>query len=177
MSSLVVRVRTIDEIRPHGNADTIELAIVGGWQTVVRKGEFQPGDNVVYIPPDSILPLELSEKRGVTKYLSNGRVRVTRLRGENSQGLIFPAEPEWEVEQDVAEHLGIVKYEPPLKFTIGDCEVDHPLFPRYTDIENIRNFPDVLNLGEPVWVSEKLDGTNSRVGFVGGQWMAGSHNY
>jgi hypothetical protein len=39
MSTVVVTTRTIAEIKPHPNADRLELAVVGGWQTVVPKGE------------------------------------------------------------------------------------------------------------------------------------------
>jgi len=39
------------------------------------------------------------------------------------------------------------------------------LFPTFTDVENINNFPDVFVEGEEVVVLEKVDGTNGRVGF------------
>ncbi|NJO56413.1 MAG: hypothetical protein HC834_08895 [Rhodospirillales bacterium] len=43
------------------------------------------------------------------------------------------------------------------------------------DIENLRNFPGVLQEGESVVVSEKIHGTNSRIGYVEGTLVAGSH--
>ena len=36
----------------------------------------------------------------------------------------------------------------------------------YTDIENIRNFPDVLRPGEEVVITEKLHGKNCRLGLI-----------
>jgi RNA ligase (TIGR02306 family) len=48
----------------------------------------------------------------------------------------------------------------------GQVSNEHPLFHRYTDIQNLRNFPDKLKLGNPVVVTEKLHGTNSRIGLV-----------
>lgn len=48
------------------------------------------------------------------------------------------------------------------------------LFVEYTDIENLRNFTDVLEDGEEVIVTEKIHGTNCRVGLIQGEMMAGS---
>lgn len=76
--------------------------------------------------------------------------------------------------QNVAEHYGATKYEPPLRPTAGDAAPDHPLFPAYTDVENMRNFPDVFHEGEPIVVTEKIHGTNCRIGIVEGELMAGS---
>lgn len=164
MSSLIVEVCKIDDVRPHPNAERLELAIVKGWQCVVGKGHFKQGDTITYIPIDSVLPVELSDKIGVTKYLSNGRVRCARLRGEPSFGVIDV--PHGEVGENVASKLGITKYAPPLKLSAGDAESPHPLFDAYTDIENMRNFTDVFIAGEPVVGTEKIHGTNSRIGIV-----------
>ena len=67
---------------------------------------------------------------------------------------------------------------PPLRISSGDAESPHPLFVSYTEIENMQNFPAVLADGEEVIASEKIHGTNCRVGMVlcDGKmtWMAGS---
>ena len=42
----------IENIRKHENADMLEIAIISGWQVVVRKGEFKVGDVVFYINLD-----------------------------------------------------------------------------------------------------------------------------
>jgi len=94
MSSLIVQSNRLTSVAPHPNADRLELAIIGGWQTVVEKGKFQAGQLVTFIPPDTVLPKELSDRYGVTKYLSDGRVRAARLRGEPSYGFVVPAEGE-----------------------------------------------------------------------------------
>lgn len=47
---------TIDDIRPIEGADRVEVAIVGGWHIMVRKGQFQPGDFAVYFEIDSKVP-------------------------------------------------------------------------------------------------------------------------
>lgn len=175
MSSLIVPVAVVEKILPHHNADALELVHVLGWQLVVKKGEYQVNDRVVYFPPDTILPLEWSEKFGVTKYLSKGRIRSARLRGEPSFGLaVQPADTSWEVGQNVADFYGVSRWEPPVRVTAGDAEIDHPLLWSYTDIENMRNFPSILNDGEMVVLTEKIHGTQCRIGSIEGELMAGS---
>lgn len=174
-STLIVPVTTIDSIAPHPNADRLEIAQVLGWQVVVPKDRHHAGDKVVYFPPDAILPQELSDRFGVTQYLSKGRVRCTRLRGEPSYGFVMqPDDSAWEIGTNLAEHFGVTKYQPPLRPTAGDAADPHPLFQGYTDIENLRNFPDAFSEGEAVVMTEKVHGTNCRVGIVQGERMAGS---
>jgi RNA ligase (TIGR02306 family) len=82
--------------------------------------------------------------------------------------------PAWCEGEDVREHYGIFKYVPPVRVGAGDAAADHPLFVSFTDVENLRNYTTVLEAGEPVIVTEKIHGTNSRVGIIEGEWMAGS---
>lgn len=164
MSSTVVLVKKIDRIQPHPNADRLDLAIVGGWQCVVPKGKYAGGQLVTYIPPDSVLPDALAEQYGVAKYLSKGRVRATKLRGEPSFGLVV--DPVGDEGDNVANQLGITKYQPPMKFHAGETEPQHPMFTEYTDLENLRHYPEVLEYGEEVAVTEKIHGTNCRIGYV-----------
>lgn len=89
-------IRKIDDIRPIDGADKIELAIIGGWQVVVNKGLYQPGNLIVYCEPDSWIPHELAP------FLSKGkeprefegikgeRLRTVKMRGVISQGLVLP---------------------------------------------------------------------------------------
>jgi RNA ligase (TIGR02306 family) len=175
MSSIKVEVTQIQDIRPHSNADSLDLATVGGWQMCVRKGAYQSGDPIVYFEQGTALPREMADRLGVTQYLSektdiNGdRVLVihrVKLRGEPSFGLVVSPEPEMELGADVAEFYGATKYHPPLKSKAGDAEIEDPRFPVYTDIENMRSYPNLLVDGEDVIATEKIHGTNCRVGFV-----------
>lgn len=178
-----VPVTTISAISAHPNADSLDIAQVLGWQCVVGRGQFKEGDKVVYFPPDSVLPRELSDQLGVTQYLSKQRIKATRLRGEPSFGLVIPAPADFHIGDTVSEYYGVTKYEPPTreaqrgqgKFIPNpDHLPKDPLFPEYTSINNLRYYPDLLD-GELVVITEKLHGTNSRIGIVDGQWMAGSH--
>jgi len=190
MSSVIANVVEIEAVLPHPNADRLCLARLKGWQAVIRKNEdgtpqFTPGEKVVFIPPDSTLPREMAERLGVASYLSERTnvegqrdlvVRQVRLRGEPSFGLVIqPDDPSWPVGTDVREHYGIGKYRPPVRFSAGDSEANHPLFQRYTDIENMRHFPSILTPGEEVVVTEKIHGTNARIGWIEGTLLAGSH--
>jgi RNA ligase (TIGR02306 family) len=180
MSKLIVEIVIVKEIKPHANADALEISVVKGWQVVVKKGTLQPGDTVVYFPPDCILPQQLSDKLGVTQYLSKDRVRTVKLRGEVSHGFIVARQdiPELNNNQlgdNVADLLNITKWEPPQELYPGEVLPDLPYFLKYTDIENFRNFPDVMTDDEPVVITEKIHGTNCRVGFVSGEYVAGSH--
>lgn len=175
MSTLIVEVCRIEKVLEHSNADALSLAQIKGWQCVIPKDRYAPGDLVTYVPIDAVIPAEHSDRWGITKYLSNGRVRCARLRGEPSFGVIVEREdPSWEEGRDVQEFYGITKYLPPIKIQAGDAEAAHPLFVEYTDVENLRNFPDVLVEGEPVSITEKIHGTSCRLGLIEGEWMAGS---
>lgn len=174
MSSLIVPVTTIETLRPHPNADRLELAQVLGWQLVVPKGQYQVGSKLVYFPIDTILPLEVSERFGVTRFLSKQRIRCAKLRGEPSFGLAVPPDEDWPLGENVADYYHVSKYEPPVRVSAGDAEKDHPLFVTYTEIENMRNFPVIFEPGENVLLSEKIHGTLARVGMIEGELMAGS---
>lgn len=180
MSKLIVQVSKIDNVVVHPNAEKLALAIIGGWQIVIKKGEYKPGDIAIYIPPASCVPVELSDRYGFSKYLHGGRVKAARLRGEPSHGVLIPNEGKWQIGTDVAEHYGIKEYLPPPPKNQGACsdqESPHPLFTKYTEIENMRHFSTVFEPGEEVVVTEKIHGTNNRVAMIEGEIMAGSHNH
>lgn len=90
----VVRV----SIEPHPNADAIELARVGGYLSIVKKGQFKEGELAVYIPEQSVLPEWLLKHLGFWDDLNGkgklsgsagNRVRAMKLRGILSQGLVL----------------------------------------------------------------------------------------
>jgi RNA ligase (TIGR02306 family) len=199
MSTHRVEVVKIDEILVHPNATRLELAKISGWQVVTGLGNFQVGQLALYIPVDSVLPNSLEMRLfppGSKITLKKGRVRSIRIRGQMSQGMIIPLadvtaelratekfedvfedvapEPEYTVGQDLAEALGVTKYEPPEpEFTIGATKGKkasknqiNPNFKKYTDIENIKWYTNVFAEGEQVYISEKLHGTSARYGWV-----------
>jgi RNA ligase (TIGR02306 family) len=194
MSKMIVKIKHIDAITPHNNADALEIAHLGAWTTCVKKGVFNVGDLVVFLPPDAILPKSLHQFLGITKYCSEMpkysedykqgrcRVRAARLRGERSFGTLMTKNdllkyvmtytPEkctsygFMVDDDVADLLGITKYTPPEKIKSGDAAPENALFHQYTDIERYQNYPKAIDEGEHVVMLEKVHGTNSRIGLV-----------
>jgi len=198
MSTLVVEVCEIKAVYPHPNADVLEFITVKGWPVIVQKSlNLKVGDRVVYFPPDTVMTPELAERLGITKYLAmlpaeidgtrppGFRVRAARLRGEASYGTIdHLVDPAWEVGRDVRDHYGATKFEPPDRPADGDSMRSVAAFHGYTDIENVRNFPDVFRPGEEVVITEKIHGKNCRLGLVrvgrdGGdsfEFMAGSND-
>ena len=78
----------IDKILPIEGADRVELAIVGGWQIMVKKGQFNAGDLAIYFEIDSKLPekepsLLLSDKHFKIKTQKNFKGT------DNSKGIIM----------------------------------------------------------------------------------------
>lgn len=171
---------TLEKLRimEHPNADALELAEVGLYRAVVRKGEFKTGDYALYIPEQAILPPELLEELGLTGKLAGkdkNRVKAVRLRGELSQGIVCrpaalrgdpdlvklldddgaPTIPQ----PDYADLLGITKWVPPIPVGMaGDVEAAPNLL-RWIEIENIKRYPTMFEPGEEVVATEKIHGT------------------
>ncbi len=175
-STHVVPIVEITNIKPHPNADKLEIAEVEGWQTLVGKGQQSVGDKMVFIPVDSVVPEIWADKWGVREYLAgatHSRVKCVKLRGEPSYGFLVELPEELadkKVGTDVMDFFGITKYEPPVRGGGGAYQrkprVHHPLFDKYTNIENLRNNMRTFTEGEPVVVTEKIHGANVRVGLV-----------
>lgn len=240
---LVVR---IDEIFEHPNADTLGLIVVGGYQVVVKLGEYHPGQLAIYIPPDSVVPqtdpfrfIWENAKTDPDGAVPPKRRRITarRFRKEWSEGLLMPMYdfPELIIDAygrtnpgypepgtDVAVTLGITHYDPPedTAETGGENErgpgKQHKGLPRSLrgwfyflmrilsfgrldfngrlggsneaapgsappiyDVEAYKNYVNVLKVGEPVIITEKIHGSNARytyrrTRFSGGKMFAGS---
>ena len=176
----VCYVGVIGEIRPIEGADNIELAMVGGWQAITKKGEYQVGDKVVVATTDAVIPQELSDLMGVTGYLRKGqRVRTVKLRGVYSECLIISKNifllrkyPTLTEGEDLMELLGIVKYEPPVKMvemSVGGRKIKYhqnPNFHVYYKFPNLKNAPEMFNEEDRVSITRKLHGTNARYGIV-----------
>lgn len=179
-------VETIKSIKPHLNADSLELATVRGWQVVVKKGEFQEGQECVYCEIDSVLPprpeFAFLEPRGY-------RVKTIKMRGELSQGIIFPTSvlPEggtvnvssWIPGDDVTEVIGVKLYEPSVsKHLGGDALGPFPYFIPKTDEERAQNmFKMIKENAHRLWVgTEKLDGSSMTVHYLNGNFGVSSRN-
>jgi len=182
-SSCIVPVVEIKNVRVHSNADKLEVCDVLGYQMCIGKGQYKDGDRGVYFPADVLIPKKWAEKFNVLNFLrgkDKDRVGKIKLRGEPSFGLIVPVPPDqnWELGYNAADYFECKKYEPPIRPDCGDAEkydseID-PLFDKYCDIENGRIFTDVFSEKDNVIVTEKIHGTNCRIGFVNNIQVAGS---
>ena len=185
MSDFRVPLTTIVSVSNHDNADRLEVAEVYGYQVIVQKGRYRPGDVIVYVPIDSILPRNLEDllfPEGSKIRLSGSRVRQIKIRGMYSQGMIVSPDDivgivdvrGFELESDLSEALGVVKYEPPdvESPTTGSgkqgspkARVGNPHFHQYNGLTHLNYLPNVF-LDDEVCVQEKLHGTNARAGIV-----------
>lgn len=175
MSEWRVEVVRLEVVEKHPNADTLSITqVLGGYPCILRTGEFQEGEVAVYVPVDSLVPAD--DPRW--SFLGgHWRIRAKRLRGVFSMGLLTKADPSWEIGRVVDKELRITKYEPPEPLQMGgENEKDPGFLPRYTDIEGLRRWPDVLQPGEMVVLTEKLHGCNGRWLWHEGRLWAGSHH-
>ena len=175
MDRKLASIQKIVSIEPIPEADQIEKAVVLGWNVVVKKGEFNAGDLVVYIETDSIVPptsyFEFLKER---KY----RVKTIKLRKQVSQGLIVPLlvlpKGKYFEGDDVTQKLGVKKYDPQgdlelrlaqetaertnnrinkflfqypwyRKFFFKPKRGNWPKFIKKTDEDRIQFFPDIVN--------------------------------
>lgn len=173
----VCYVATITEIRPIEGADNIELAIVGGWNAITKKGEYASGDLIVVATTDAVIPQDLSDKMEVTNYLRKGqRVRTVKLRGVYSECLLIPLKHIPFMEnyydgKDIMFAMDIYKYEPPVKQVqlASGKKIryqDNPHFHVYYKFPNLKNVPGMFTEDDIIEITRKIHGTNARYGIV-----------
>lgn len=179
--------RQIRSIIPIPDADAIECAIVDGWMVVVKKAQFCVGDVVVYIEIDSWVPhaiapfLSKGKEPRIYQDIPGERLKTVTLRGQISQGLLLSVTVQdsntllvneipipWDFTVDLAEHLNIQKYEPPVPANlVGLVRGMFPVFIPKTDQQRIQNlFTSLQDWRNQVltWeVTEKLDGASMTV--------------
>ncbi len=168
-------IEIIKNIKEHPNADSLEIAEVLGWQTVVKKGIHKEEDKVVFITIDTIVPRYhwsdfLADKKNPDKPI---RIKNIKLRGEFSSGLAIPLSEfssdlfkDYEVGTDLTDILGIQKYikEIPANLS-GETLGDFPTsIISKTDEDNGLNDPElvnkVLNHDSHITITQKLDGSS-----------------
>jgi RNA ligase (TIGR02306 family) len=173
-------------ILPHPNAEKLELAQVADYRCVVGKDLYKTGDLVAYIPEAAVIAEDQlqffgywseAEGKGLLAGSKGDRVKAVKLRGEVSQGLVFPVnkiamylgqpDREFSIGDDVAPLLGITKYEPPIPVGMaGEVYNAGSWLTVDYDIENLKKYPDVLQEGEEVIFTEKLHGTSFQIGLL-----------
>ena len=167
MERTLASIENILELNPITGADNIEVAKIKGWNVVVKKGEFNVGDKIVYCEVDSILP-----ERPEFEFLKDRhyRIKTVKLRGQVSQGICFPLDilpsqiDNLEPGSDVTGILGVTKYEKPIPVSLRGRmrgPISRLAVPK-TDEMRVQNIPDVLerHKGKTLYITEKIDGTS-----------------
>lgn len=174
-------VEVISALVKHDNADSLEVATIQGWQSIVKAGQFKVGQTVIFIPIDTVLtPFEwnsfLHNKKDPAQPI---RVKTVRLRGKVSQGLVFPLSiinlsttldsPMFGVGDDVAELIGVTKYEKPLSSQLaGKVKGNFPShIVKKTDEDNlmsqIKLLDELKESGQGAVATLKWDGSSLTV--------------
>lgn len=179
-------VARINEIKAIEGADNIEQAIVGGWSSIVKKGQHSVDELVVCTTTDAVIPQDISDALNVTNYLrKGGRVRTVKLKGVYSECLIISLDslPQmkkqfakgigyyWDEGEDLMEFLKIFKYEPPAKMVqlASGRKIkykDNPNFHVYYKFPNLKNVSGMFTEEDNVEITRKIHGTNARYGIV-----------
>uniref|UniRef100_A0AAT9TSL0 RNA ligase n=1 Tax=Pseudomonas phage JS TaxID=3015289 RepID=A0AAT9TSL0_9VIRU len=198
---VLARVVRIDDVKTHPNADSLDLALVGGWQCVIKRGEYQAGDLAIYIEVDSMVPVDnpiFEFLRGRNMVERDGkeysRIKTMKLRKELSQGLIVPVHsagsPEPKVDEDVTDRMGILKYVKPSEQAAinggnkgdrtGTSKLGFPNFFPKTDQARVQNiqmaYDQAHQKGEKFEVTFKLDGSSLTIWHKDGEVGVASRN-
>lgn len=168
-------IEEIQNLRPHPNADRLELVDVLGFQCVVEKGIHKNGDRIIYVRTDTKLPDDLPWAEEYRKY-SPSRVKAVELRKKWSEGIIVTfsqvsdliKDPSsYDLGAEVGHFIGVTKWEivEPID---ENCKARQmPYFMRRTGetrVEDVANFYD-FPWGEPCDDTLKIDGTSASYGY------------
>lgn len=182
MSTFGCPIVEIGKVGKHPNADTLSITEVEGCPVIFRTGDYKPGDYAIYVPVDSVVPVtrDVFAFLATKEFQKTARVKAKKLRGIFSMGLLVPISAVGEARDDlgkpiliehragenVANDLGVVKYEEPEENMKqgGKVERDPGFCPIY-DIESYRKYKRVFHPGEQVVVTEKIHGCNARFAF------------
>jgi len=164
----LARVERILSIEPHDNADTLSVATVLGFGAIIRTGDFQVGDLICFIFPDTVLPSapwsEPFLKRG-------SRVKAIKLRGIWSFGIVLPLKT-FDLDgategTDIADIIGVTKYEPPApKDMNAKGALPHGIMK--TDEDNCRGIRRIP-YGSLVDITLKIDGQSATYFYKNGE--------
>ena len=190
MNKNLATIQRVKNVRPHPNADALDLVNVLGWQVVTRRGEFKENDLVIYVAIDTVLP-----EKPEFEFLRNKhfRIKPIRLRGEESAGICFPLTilghlmpsqavsdlmpdiriPFVKEGDDVTDVIGVIHYEKPVPAELAGQMVGHfPGFLIITDEDNLRTYPTALEelRGRPYFITRKDDGCSGTFFVKGGEF-------
>jgi len=181
MSEWHPQVVRLEKIGRHPNADTLEISsIYGGYTVIFKEGRFKEGDLAAYIPTDTICSANpefdwLGDKK---------RIKPVRLRGIFSLGILATPPPGMVEGDSVVEFYELKKhvYEEEMPELPGRHNGDHASPPigwtiPYYDLEGLRKYSRLLQDGEEVVLTEKIEGCNAGYSHDGEQLWVKSRNF
>lgn len=164
------------KLEPHPNADSLSIVrVFDGYTCCVRTADWKDGDLAAYVPPDSVVD---SSRPEFAFLAGSERIKVKKLRGIVSMGLLVPAPSGANIGDDLADYFGVRHYEPPLPrmFTGGKAENPPEGYrPKY-DLDSLRRYAYVFEPGELVWVTEKMHGASARFCWHNDRMYCGSRS-
>lgn len=184
-------VREVAAIEPIENADRIEVCVIDGWRVVTKRGEFKPGDLVVYLEidtfcPTTVEPLAFLAERS-TRLMGFDGVEVrghvlktVKLRGCVSQGLVISpqefgisqedARKLCDDEEDISSRIGVCEYVRPVRSSRSPRFIKNPydsVVAPVTDAARIQNLTKIWDALKKVeaYCTIKVDGRSTTLVF------------
>ena len=172
MSTKSASIQLIECISDCPNSTNLEIANVLGWRVVTKKGTFKSNDLCIFVCIDSIF-----EEHPQYEFLrqKHFRVNTIKLRGNISQGIIFPLSlikefgneninlNDLKIGDDVSDLIKCKHYEKPIPAQLrGQIKGHRPHWIKKTDEDNIKNNPEILQefKNKAYVISVKVDGTS-----------------
>lgn len=166
----------LDVIEKHPQADTLEMStILGGYVVVFKESRFKEGDLAAYIPSDTIC----SDNPEFDWLGDKKRIKPVKIRGIFSLGILASPPPNSQEGSSVVDFYGLKKYEydeeAPDKFS--DNEAPPNVIVPYYDLDALRRYQYLLDDGEDVVISEKIEGANALFFHDGNRLWVKSRNW
>ena len=194
MSAFACEVIKVGKIWKNPNADSLMVTEALGCPVQFRTGDYQEGSLAVYIPVDAMVPTNspifsfLKDPNHPDRTVH--RVKARRLRQIFSMGMLVPLPVGAKEGEDLSAILGVQKFEEAddqefepeeipkgpwrkltsalnkriFQFLYKKSPQDPKVFPVY-DIESVRKYQGLLQMGEEVVITEKIHGQNARFGW------------
>lgn len=191
----------LDKIGTLPNSDFLEITtIMGEYPCVIRKGLYEEGQLVSWIPYDSIVPdietfyfLAPSPKKDANGNMVKpapplGQVDVKyrtvkskKIRGVYSEGLIVDAPPGLKEGDSIVEYFGLTKriYEEelPERSEAGNEAAPKTFSLFKYDLEGMAKYGHLFQDGEMVIISEKIEGENCAIVYMEDKLWVRSRNF
>ena len=196
-AAIIIKINSVEK---HPNADKLQIVKLFGTQIVVGL-DTKPGDVLVYVDSNLCLSKEFLHNNNLFRHVEenkdktqtpgffedHGRVKCIKLRGEISDGFLFPLSFFEYIGVDVPQETAIgyefdsvngiqfcKKYIPKVQQGSGNGrgnnqqskKADIPMFKEHFDTAQFMKNQHVIPAGTICYIEEKIHGTSHRTGLV-----------